>query len=93
MSEYPMRERDEIQRAHDMLTAVALDDELRQRLIEPGRLVLVKASLDTLCWVLRHDHNHTFAMNLELLEMKLKLMGIEIKRFDTMQFPGVNGEK
>jgi hypothetical protein len=83
----PMRDRDEIQRAHDIMTAVALDEQVRRRVFEPGRLQVVKANLDALCWVLRHDHNRTLAVNLILLETKLKVMGIEIARLDEMQYP------
>jgi hypothetical protein len=74
----PVRPRVEIQRAHDLLTAIALDERLRRDLFEPGRLQVVKASLDSLCWVLHHDHNRTLAITLASLEVKLNALGIQL---------------
>ena len=87
MSDYPMRPRCEIQRAHDLLLSIALDDKLRRALFEPGALQIVTANLDALCWVLHHDHNRTLSLNLKLLEVKLAALGVELVDLGEMQYP------
>lgn len=60
-----MRSEAEIQRAHDMLSAVILG-ELPAPLTEKTRLGL-HAACDVLCWVLNHDHNPNFEKNLDAI--------------------------
>jgi len=90
MSEDPMRDREEIQRAHDILAALVLQPEIGPRLDQEARRVLV-INLDVLCWVLRHDHNVSFPGMLEVIEAQLELLGIQIGRHPEMQYPGKGG--
>ena len=85
----PVRPRVEIQRAHDLLTAIALDERLRRDLFEPGRLQIVKASLDALCWVLHHDHNQTLALTLEALEVKLNALDYQLVELGQGEYPNL----
>lgn len=77
-----MKSREQIQRAHDLitnsLTALAILEKkpLLDRLdrVEPAlrpelveSIVLAKICGDVLCWVLNHDHETNFATNLEVL--------------------------
>jgi len=61
-----MKDEQEIVRAHDILEAVLLG-ELPIVLEGDGELVL-RAATDTLCWVLGHAHNESFARNLKKIE-------------------------
>jgi hypothetical protein len=74
----PVRPRAEIQRAHDLLTAVALDEQLRRDLLEPGQLQVITANLNALCWCLHHDHNERLAVTLASLEAKLNALDIQL---------------
>jgi hypothetical protein len=66
-----MRDRDEIQKAHDTLTAVVLG-EVDIGLPDPDALHIV---LDVLCWVLCHCDNEAFASNLAALEQTIARAG------------------
>jgi hypothetical protein len=57
----PLRDQDEVQFAHDTLgTFLIVDrDYVRENVPEDMRLALFTA-LDTLCWVLQHDHPSSF---------------------------------
>jgi hypothetical protein len=68
----------EIQRAHDLITSVLLDDTLRQQLGEEGSPLEFVA--DALCWVLEHEHNPTVANNLARLEQWLLSQGFQLKQ-------------
>jgi hypothetical protein len=61
-----LRPTDEIIRAHDILLAVSLG-EIGQ-IPNEATFHALEAALDVLCWVLRHEHNPTFAANLATLE-------------------------
>jgi hypothetical protein len=61
----------EIQRAHDILIAVKLGEVM---VLVPDDDSLT-AAIDVLCWVLRHDHNQTFAENLAGLEAAIAATG------------------
>lgn len=74
------RSRDEIQRAHDLLVNLIASEELRTTLFDGEILDRMLSALDALCWVLRHDHNVTFAVNLLALEGSLRAMGVEMRR-------------
>ena len=69
----------EIQKAHDMLSVLALDPELRRKVIDCDKVDLMIASLDVLCWVLHHDHNQTFAVNLRDVEGLLADAGFKLE--------------
>ena len=72
----------DIQKAHDTLVAV-ITGEVEVELSEPERLMFHSA-LDTLCWVLSHDHNTAFAHNLKALQDDLYAKGYRI--VDTSQY-------
>jgi hypothetical protein len=71
----------EVQRAHDILTAIVLgevpvnhdgpDDHLK--------MMMLQTSLDTLCWVLGHQHNATFGGNIARIESQLESIGFVLK--------------
>lgn len=70
-----MRDRSDIQQAHDLLLALLLR-EVDVPGTEPDESVNIAAS--TLCWVLQHDHNafgemaaSYFAQTLEALQRKV----------------------
>lgn len=72
MSDQPeariVRTPDELQQAHDLLVGLILDSEMRAVLgpDQDGKiLIAMVANADVLCWILGHDHNHTFSDNLE----------------------------
>lgn len=77
-----LRDREEIQRAHDILASALFDPRIRAAV---ARLaiedeVLVRTALDALCWVLNHEHNQSFAQNLAELEEELRAAGFAFAR-------------
>lgn len=64
---------DEIQRAHDVLTACILG-EVKIGL-RPEDKKSMQVACDALCWVLNHDHNKTFANNLAMIMKKADELG------------------
>jgi hypothetical protein len=66
-----MRTETELTRAHDILTAVILGEAVPSAPISPENDILMRVACDVLCWALQHDHNHTFANNLRILEQSL----------------------
>jgi hypothetical protein len=81
------RSRDEIQHAHDVLAFIVTTPKLRKALVKEDAVDRLTAALDVLCWMLRHDHNRTFASNLARLENAMATMGCEMHRCDEMQYP------
>lgn len=76
--ENKMRDREEIQRAHDILAAVVLRDvqvECTTREREA-----IHFATDVLCWVLAHDHNPAFEENLFNLETELAQKGYVLEK-------------
>ena len=71
-----MRAETDIHRAHDILTLI-LSKELPVIMDPDTDLKPLIAAADVLCWVLEHDHNKTFAGNLERLEQFVNDCGIE----------------
>ena len=73
-----VRDRLEIQAAHDRLTAIVL-----QRVPWPFPEGVPKAAvvsaLDVLCWVLQHEHNQTFADNLKAIDAYLLSRGWSLR--------------
>jgi hypothetical protein len=69
----------EVQRAHDILVNLIVDEELREAVTgaEDSRRTLraLMNSADVLCWLLGHDHNRNFAENLEGLQEFLLARG------------------
>ena len=74
-----LRDRMEIQRAHDVLAQLQLDREMLTRVLpHPAQRLAVHAATDCLCWVMNHHHNNTFADNLKFVEDKFRELGIPI---------------
>ena len=76
------RDPDEIQKAHDIIAQLLLDKELLP-VIEPTvlRQRELVAVAETLCWVLRHDHNTRFAERLKRIYDRLEaISGSPIQR-------------
>ncbi len=67
----------EIQRAHDILTALTLG-ELPNFIDEEDQPAL-HAAVDDLCWVLRHEHNVEFAANLARIEVEAGKLGFVLR--------------
>lgn len=66
----------EVQRAHDLLVGIIVDDELRALMLNHrDDLKLVSAATDVLCWLLGHAHNQEFAKNLEAFERAMLQQG------------------
>jgi len=74
--EVMMRSLDEVQRAHDMLIGIVLDQALLAKAVNPKDLPFIVAALDVLCWLLHHDHNVSFAKNIAVIEARLREQGI-----------------
>lgn len=72
-----MKSKDEIQRAHDLLIAILLDDEIKVVFQEDERWLRVAA--DVLCWILEHSHNVSFSENLQSLEATCLQAGFELR--------------
>lgn len=70
--------KDELQKAHDILAAIVLGKVPHP--FEQDGLIPLQAALDCLCWVLRHDHNVSFANNLAKIEAFLAERGYVLER-------------
>lgn len=73
----------DIQRAHDLIVGIILDVQLRRLLLrkftnQTSAFEQLKAYADTLCWILGHDHNQTFAENLASIEHGITALGYEV---------------
>lgn len=78
-----IRDEDEIQRAHDILAAVALGEvpaEPPSETDDDFQGAYFQGALDALCWVLHHVHNPQFSENLALLEASIKARGYKLER-------------
>lgn len=67
----------EVQRAHDLLTGLLLDDRLRALVSKDTEHALIAAA-DALCWLLGHEHNRNFEQNLEAIELAMRRLGVEL---------------
>ena len=76
----PMRSKDELQRAHDLLHSIVLGQVPITLSREEQPLIV--AALDVLCWALHHDHNQSFALNLALLTKALEDLGYVLEKLD-----------
>jgi len=65
-----IRDERQIQRAHDILVGVIRGETPPILMDEAGRNGM-QAAIDTLCWVLHHDHNPAFSDNLAKVEAAL----------------------
>jgi hypothetical protein len=75
--EIELRSPTEIQAAHDRLTAILLN-EVPNPFANISQEVLT-ATLDVLCWVLKHDHNCTFADNLAAIDAFFASRGLVLR--------------
>jgi hypothetical protein len=57
-----MKSQEEIQKVHDQLTGILLEESLRVQL-PPGASETLQGAANVLCWVLDHNHNSTFFDN------------------------------
>jgi hypothetical protein len=70
----------EIQRAHDILKALVMEEvPFDMQGCSPVQLAGIHAALDTLCWVLGHRHNTAFEGNLEKIERALEAKGFKLR--------------
>ena len=74
-----IRSEEKIQMAHDILWAVhrgevtiPLDSESKRA---------IHTALDVLCWVLKHEHNTSFADNLFLLSEAISDAGYVLRKY------------
>lgn len=73
-----MRSEEDLQRAHDILAAVMLD-EVRITFNDAWTEKAMHAALDTLCWALGHDHNTAFARSMAKLEREIMRAGYSLE--------------
>jgi hypothetical protein len=82
----PPREFSEIQRAHDVIAGVVLQWERFKDWFPVGTGAPLVNALNTLCWVLQHDHNPAFEETLKQVEDTMAKRGFvleEMPRFFT----------
>lgn len=70
---------EEIQLAHDQIATLILADLPGVVVTEENKKNMALA-LDVLCWVLDHNHNVTFAGNLETIKRTLEAAGYRVAR-------------
>lgn len=70
------RDPKEIQRAHDILVAIALGEV--PNVFTETETYIWRGVLDALCWVLQHEHNKAFSENLALIEARIKSLGFHL---------------
>ncbi len=85
MPEITLRAAVEIQRAHDLLRGILLGETPLD--VSPFEQPVLTSALDALCFVLKHDHNQTFAGNLERMERLLREAGVELVDSGQIQTP------
>jgi hypothetical protein len=71
-----LRELDEIQLAHDILTTVCLGDPYFH--YSPGEIQSLSRMADVLCWALRHDHNKRFQAILDSINKRAAQLGYKL---------------
>lgn len=84
-----LRDVDEIQKAHDILIDVANGNF--DGGYPPGVRQAAHHSVDVLCWVLKHEHNPSFAQNIQMILNEAKRRGFIVVRKDDK--PKDNGIK
>lgn len=74
-----MRSHNEIQEAHDILTALILDAiPGHKSVFHPKDISHIETACNVLCWVLQHQYNTTFSNNMKKIKDKLKEHGVRI---------------
>ena len=76
-----LRSREEIDRAHDLLVQLRLDQPVLDRVIHTADQHRLNAAIDVLCWILRHEHSRTFANILTDIELRLAALGYAMYRY------------
>ena len=73
----PIRTDIELIRAHDLLTGILRDADLRAAVFGDNESLLVSAThaANALCWVLNHEHNPRFGILLSDLERRMARLG------------------
>ena len=81
----PVKSHDEIQRAHDILVFLILNQSVVEQLLDkPDRDGLCRFA-DVLCWVLGHAHNDSFVVFMKQIEDALLASGSVFRRMPTEQ--------
>ena len=75
-----MRSETEIHRAHDILISIVLGEVVPSLAIDDRTMLGLRAALDALCWAMEHDHNRSFADNLQRIEENLTKAGYHLHR-------------
>jgi hypothetical protein len=75
-----MKDQGAVQRAHDMLVGIITDKVVSINFTEEElRDFMVEASV--LCWILDHDHNDGFEVQMKKLEEFLKSRGFRFSNY------------
>jgi len=72
----PMRSFRDISHAHDSITGILVDEEIREVIHDDGVLQDMMARASVLCWVLKHDHNLQFTEWLGNVRKLVHAMGL-----------------
>jgi hypothetical protein len=70
---------------HDIFRQLLLDQSLFDVVVDRETQPKVKWWLDCLCWILKHDHNPTFAAHWTEIRSMLVALGLEIYGYREMQ--------
>ncbi len=74
-----LRDPAEIQREHDRLAGILLDERVQQMVgITADQLAEMDALCCVLCWVLGHDHNDQFEQYLYRLDERCRAAGFHL---------------
>jgi hypothetical protein len=77
----PVRPRGELVAIHDLLChVVLLDTKTQAAVVTPEDVRSLMCNLDVLCWMLRHDHNNTFAKNVTGIQKQMLQLGLFMTR-------------
>jgi hypothetical protein len=85
--EIELRSKQEIQAAHDRLVAIIVGD-VPKPYENPHWLTSLRISASVLCWVLKHDHNSSFAETLDEIDAFLAARGIVLQDSGRLQIRG-----
>ena len=89
LKENPVRSEDEIVKAHDLLNQIISGDLPEVHPGDEQSYNLMVAAQDVLCWVLDHDHNHSFTDNLSTLRNLIGAAGYELTELDGYKASGM----
>jgi len=83
--EASMQSHETVQMVHDVLRQLLLDQSLFDVVVDRRSQPEVKRWADALCWVLKHEHNPTFAARFADIRAMLAALGFEIYQYPEMQ--------